>query len=143
MSGSTMKPREVSRATPLTQHFGAPGADSLVNQMAGEMAERWRAGERPRAEEFLSRHPELCGQPDAVVRLIYEEICLRQEIGQEGASIEVVQRFPQWRQQLEDILCHPSPRGPSLPHFPAVGETLGGFRMLAELGHGIRGRVYL
>src|SRR5438445_7948207 len=148
MSGSTLKPSGASRAMPLTQQLSpggasAGGTDSLISKLAGEMAERWHAGERPQAEEFLSRHPELCGQSDIIVRLIYEEICLRQEIGQESASIEVVQRFPQWRQQLEDILCHPSPRGPSLPHFPAVGETLGGFRMLAELGHGIRGRVYL
>jgi serine/threonine protein kinase/Flp pilus assembly protein TadD len=128
---------------PLTQQLTPGGTDSLASKLAGEMAERWHAGERPQAEEFLARHPELCGQPDLVVRLIYEEICLRQEIGQEGASVEVVQRFPQWRPQLEDILCHPLPRGLSLPHFPAVGESLGGFRLLAELGHGIRGRVYL
>ena len=75
------------------------------------------------------------------MRLIYEEICLRQETGQETASVEVVQRFPQWREQLQDILCHAWPRRPSPPRFPEVGETLGGFRMLAELGHGIRGRV--
>jgi serine/threonine protein kinase/Tfp pilus assembly protein PilF len=75
--------------------------------------------------------------------LIYEEICLRQETGQESASVEVVQRFPQWREQLQDILCHAWPRRPSPPRFPEMGETLGGFRMLAELGHGIRGRVFL
>jgi serine/threonine protein kinase/Tfp pilus assembly protein PilF len=138
-----MKPRGISRAVPLTQQLGPSGTDSLVNKLAGEMAERWRAGQRPQAEEFLSRYPELCGQPEAVVRLIYEEICLRQEIGQETASMEVVQRFPQWREQLEDILCHPSPRTPVAPEFPAVGETLGGFRMLTVLGHGIRGQVYL
>src|SRR5262245_52115184 len=133
MSGSTMKPRSDSRAVPLTQQLGPAGADSLVSQLAGEMAQRWRAGERPQAEEFLTRYPELCGQRDAVVRLIYEEICLRQEIGQETASMEVVQRFPQWREQLEDILCHPSPRKPLAPEFPTVGESLGGFRMLAVL----------
>src|SRR5712671_6749838 len=27
--------------------------------------------------------------------------------------------------------------------FPAAGDFLGGFRLLAELGHGIRGRVFL
>jgi serine/threonine protein kinase/Tfp pilus assembly protein PilF len=107
------------------------------------MARRWHEGEQPLAEEYLSRHPELCGQPDAVVRLIYEEICLRQERGQETASMEVVQRFPQWREQLEDILCHPYPKRLQMPRMPEVGEALGGFRLMAELGHGIRGRVFL
>jgi serine/threonine protein kinase/Flp pilus assembly protein TadD len=107
------------------------------------MARRWHEGEQPLAEEYLSRHPELCGQSDAVVRLIYEEICLRQERGQETASMEVVQRFPQWREQLEDILCHPFPKRLQMPRMPEVGESLGGFRLLAELGHGIRGRVFL
>jgi serine/threonine protein kinase/lipoprotein NlpI len=107
------------------------------------MAERWHEGEHPLAEEYLARHPELCGQPDAVVRLIYEEICLRQENGQETASMEVVQRFPQWREQLEDILCRPFPKRLSLPRMPEVGESLGGFHLTAELGHGIRGRVFL
>src|SRR5262249_14833126 len=32
---------------------------------------------------------------------------------------------------------------PAVPQFPAVGETLGDFRLLAELGRGARGRVYL
>jgi serine/threonine protein kinase/Flp pilus assembly protein TadD len=129
------------------------------------MASRWRTGESPLAEEFLSRHPELWNQPNDALRLIYEEICLRQERGQDQASLEVTQRFPQWQQRLEDILCHPvgamlSPPGrpgavgaqagggESMPPppgcvFPEAGDFLGGFRLLAELGHGIRGRVFL
>src|SRR5438552_4863432 len=73
------------------------GLDALVAELAEEMAARWRQGDRPVAEEFLSRHPDLWDRPEIAARLIYEEICLRQESGDEQASVEVVQRFPQWR----------------------------------------------
>ena len=145
MSGSSLGSPTARRVAPLTQHLSPfPGdTDSLAGKLAGEMARRWHEGEQPLAEEYLSQHPELCGQPDAVVRLIYEEICLRQERGQETASMEVVQRFPQWREQLEDILCHPFPKRLQMPRMPEVGEALGGFRLLAALGQGIRGKVFL
>jgi serine/threonine protein kinase/lipoprotein NlpI len=144
MSNSVMKSPSAPRtAALLTEQMSPGGADSLVSQLAEEMAKRWHAGARPQAEEFLSRHPELCSQPEAAARLIYEEICLRQESGQETASIEVVQRFPQWREQLQDILCQGRPRRPTPSLFPKVGETMGGYRIVAELGHGIRGRVFL
>ncbi len=160
-------PSNAPRPTTLTDQLSPPsgGIDSLVAKLAGEMASRWRTGESPLAEEFLSRHPELWNQPNDALRLIYEEICLRQERGQDKASMEVTQRFPQWQQRLEDILCHPvgamlSPPGrpgdvgalagggESMPPpwrsvFTAAGDFLGGFRLLEELGHGIRGRVFL
>jgi len=63
-----VKPASVRPALPLTQQLAPVGADSLVSKLASEMAERWHAGERPQAEEFLSRHPDcaadrmpLCG----------------------------------------------------------------------------------
>jgi eukaryotic-like serine/threonine-protein kinase len=143
MSSVVRKSSRSRPAAPLTQQLSPGGAESLVGKLASEMARRWEAGERPGVEEFLSRHPELGCQPEAIIRLIYEEICLRQESGQETASMEVVQRFPQWREQLEDILCRPIPRAWATPRFPDLGETLGGFRLVAELGRGLRGRVFL
>src|SRR5438552_11066271 len=76
----------------------------LAARLVEEMTARWRQGEQPRAEEFLAREPQLYDQPAAAVQLIYEEICLRQEHGQEVTSEEVVDRFPQWREQLEVLL---------------------------------------
>jgi serine/threonine protein kinase/lipoprotein NlpI len=145
MSGSALNSPSARRSAPLTQQLSPfpGGASSLVSRLAEEMAQRWHEGEHPLAEEYLAQYPELCGQPDAVVRLIYEEICLRQANGQETASMEVVQRFPQWREQLEDILCRPFPKSLLPPRLPEVGESLGGFHLIAELGHGIRGRVFL
>ncbi len=58
------------------------------------MVAAWRRGERPPAEEILARHPEL--GDDAAIRLIYEEVCLRQEAGHQVDPAEIARRFPQW-----------------------------------------------
>src|SRR5688500_6126879 len=79
---------------------GAP----LVARLAAELAERWRRGERPRAEEFFDRHPELWGRPQAAAELIYEEVCLREAAGEAGVADEVLGRFPQWRDALGVLL---------------------------------------
>jgi serine/threonine protein kinase/tetratricopeptide (TPR) repeat protein len=125
----------------------AGGADlnALVERLTVEMAQRWQSGERPRAEAFLDRHPDLWHEPEAALELLYEELSLRQDHGLEVAAEELFGRFPQWRRQIQALLaCHQllvPQLGP--PRFPALGELLGEFRLLAELGRGSQGRVYL
>jgi len=107
------------------------------------MVAAWRRGERPLAEEFLARHPEL-GE-DAAIRLIYEEVCLRQEAGLVVDHAEILRRFPRWRQELEVLLdcqrlMESKPGGPA---FPGEGEVLAGFRLVREVGRGAAGRVFL
>ena len=41
---------------------------------------------------------------EAAIRLIYEEVCLRRDAGQEVGTAEVVRRFPQWKEELEVLL---------------------------------------
>jgi serine/threonine protein kinase/tetratricopeptide (TPR) repeat protein len=109
------------------------------------MAAAWQHGQGPPAEEFLTRHPELGDHPEAAVRLIYEEVCLRREAGQPVATAEVVQRFPQWQAELEvlfDCARFLQPHA-AAPVFPKAGDILGDFHLLAELDRGARGRVFL
>src|SRR5262245_62175293 len=92
-------------------------AETAAAKLVEEMVRRWRAGERPLAEDFLARHPDLAQDPEAVADLVYEEVCLRQEHGQEVPAEEVLDRFPQWRSQLEVLLdCQrvlgPAPEAP-------------------------------
>jgi serine/threonine protein kinase/tetratricopeptide (TPR) repeat protein len=120
-------------------------AQALVSRLVEEMAVSWRNGDRASAEIFLARHSELVGDPDAALRLIYEEICLRQEAGEEVSIDEITRRFPQWQSELRALLeCHdvlqPSTAAGPLP---AVGETLADFKLLKELGRGTQGRVFL
>jgi serine/threonine protein kinase/Flp pilus assembly protein TadD len=119
-------------------------AGNLAARLSREMAERWEEGDRVITEEFLAEYPELWDHPEAAIEVIYEETCLRREFGEEVDRKNLLDRFPQWRTQLEilldsDLIPEPKPE----PLFPNVGETLGEFRMLAELGRGGQGYVFL
>lgn len=121
------------------------GLDELVERLAEEMRQRWCRGERPPAEEFLDRFPELKDQPGAAAELIYEEMCLRQECGPGTVSSELRRRFPQWSAQLRTMLdCQRALEAePADPMLPDVGQRLGEFVLVSELGRGAQGRVYL
>jgi serine/threonine protein kinase/tetratricopeptide (TPR) repeat protein len=115
----------------------------MVAPLLEEMTSAWQQDRRLLVEDLLPRHPELAANPDVVVRLIYEEICLLEESGQQGASAEALRRYPAYRPQLEMLLeCHQLLKVEQTT-FPEVGEPLGPFRLLAELGRGARGRVFL
>ena len=118
---------------------------TLVNRLAEELARRWHAGERPLVEEYLARYPELAARPEEAAELIYEELCLRQELGAASGAEEVLRRFPQWRDELQVLIrfhdfLEPIP---VTPDFPAPGARVGDFKLLAELGRGAHGRVFL
>jgi serine/threonine protein kinase/Tfp pilus assembly protein PilF len=108
------------------------------------MTRSWERGNCVRADELLALHPELCEHPEAAVDLIYEELCLRRQYGQEVARAEVLRRFPQWQAQLEILLdCHAILEMEAAPAYPGVGESIGDFRLLAKLGQGGYGSVFL
>ncbi len=119
-------------------------ADSKwVSRQVQAMATAWSLGERVTAAELLAGHPEL--GDEAAIRLIYEETCLRRESGQDVDTSEVVSRFPCWKHELEvllgcDRMLRPFSRIAALPE---VGEDLGPFRLLLELGRGASGKTYL
>ena len=118
---------------------------ALMDQLTADMAARWQAGQRPLAEEYFEKHPFLWNEPEQAIQLIYEEVCLRSQHQETSCWEEVLERFPQWQAQLEVLLdCHRIVRslaGP--PSFPEVGETLGEFHLISELGRGTQGRVFL
>jgi hypothetical protein len=124
---------------------GEAEALALVERLAENMAERWRKGDRPLAEEYLDRHPQLSNLPEAALQLVSEEIYLRQESGQETSAADLVCRFPQWRREVQALLsCHSLLASQlAAPRFPRAGETLGEFCVRAELGHGAHARVFL
>ena len=49
--------------TPEPTRTEAP--ESLTERLSAELARRWQLGERPLAEEYLDRHPELWTDPAA------------------------------------------------------------------------------
>ncbi len=122
---------------------GGEAESTWVSRQVQAMASAWSRGERVSAEELLARLPGL--GDEAAVRLIYEEVCLRRDSGQDIATSEVVSRFPRWKDELEvllgcDRMLRPFCRAAALPD---AGDELGPFRLLAELGRGASGRTYL
>jgi serine/threonine protein kinase/Tfp pilus assembly protein PilF len=107
------------------------------------MAAAWARGEQIKVEEILERHREL--KTEDAVRLVYEDLCLRREAGEDVSTAEVVSRFPQWRDELKLLLDCDRLLGPlsRIAILPEVGEHLGPFHLLAELGCGASGKTYL
>jgi eukaryotic-like serine/threonine-protein kinase len=107
------------------------------------MASAWSRGEEVSAAELLARHPGL--DDEAAIRLIYEEVSLRRELGHEVATTDVVNRYPRWKDELEFLLGADRMLRPfcRVAAFPGLGEDLGPFLLKAELGRGGSGRTYL
>ena len=143
MTSSSADPPRPERRRPRPSGPPREVAGARSTAAVEEMAAAWRRGERPRAEEFLARHPGL-GDEDAV-RLIYEEACLRLEAGEEAVSAEILRRFPRWRLGAGAAarLRPAAADAAAEADFPEVGEDLGDFRLLAELGRGAHGRTFL
>jgi tetratricopeptide (TPR) repeat protein len=115
----------------------------MVAPLIDELDSAWQRGQPLTAEEVLRRHPEEAGDHEAALRLIYEELCLREAAGEKDAEEEVLARYPHHRDEVERLLGWHRLLGPAAPVFPEVGECLGEFRLLGELGRGALGRAYL
>ena len=128
-------------AHPTVEH----SAEDILNAALKEMSSAWKGGRQAGAEEYLAQYPVLRNDPETAVRLIYEEICLRQEAGEANASSQVVARFPEFRTDLEVFLECYRLLGPAEgePDFPSVNQWLGEFWLLQELGRGTCGRVFI
>ena len=116
-----------------------------------DLALRRESGEPVRVEWYEERYPGL--GDDVLLALLYEEFCLREEAGQAPGLGEYEERFPKLAPQLCEILeihewvgsteSQSLPASPSDAPFPEVGQTIGGFRLVEELGRGAFARVYL
>lgn len=128
---------------PRSSQFG--GDEALPAGILEQMAAAWRDGQPSAAERILAEHPELAASPNLAVRVIFEEVCLREESGQTVDDEELFRRFPQWRDALEVVLdCHHLlGQDPPAPQFPVAGQRLGELEMIRELGRGAVGRVFL
>src|SRR5262245_6263182 len=114
------------------------GAREAAERLAEQMARAWRRGDRRGAEFWLAGHPEIAASGRAVARLIYEEMCLREEAGAELSAHSFELRFPGWRAEIQDLFaCRRLLEDwPDEPHFPVPGESCAGFLILEEVGRG-------
>jgi hypothetical protein len=54
----------------------------------------WREGRRVLVEDYLAPHPWLRSDPESLLDLIYNEIRLREELGETPEFDDYVRRFP-------------------------------------------------
>lgn len=144
MTSAARAPRDSSSAVAAPETLFSDRDDDPGSRWARQFADAWRHGECARLEDFLAARGECELAPAVAVQLVCEEICLRQEAGEAVGSAEILARFPQWRTELELLMaCYGLFQDEPPPEFPAAGDDLGEFHLLAELGRGAMGRVFL
>ena len=82
--------------------IGSLPPDQIVAVLAVDQQERWQRGERPWAEAYLEKCPELAGQPESALELIYGEFLLRERQGESPQPQEYLRRFTEFAARLEE-----------------------------------------
>lgn len=79
---------------------------SRIDQsLMAELRSSWLSGRRTPVEDFVRRHPELARHTETLQDLIYQEYCLRRELGEQPARDEYFRRFPALRPELEKLFA--------------------------------------
>jgi serine/threonine protein kinase len=132
--------------------------EQQLRAACAELDRRLRAGERLRAERFLSVYPLLAAHDDLAVELIYTEFAAREELKQKPTPEEFYARFPEWKDRLRrQFQVHQLVRdslggdeaaldlplsGVPLPPEPGPHARLGQYELLEEIARGGCGVVH-
>src|SRR5438067_7793035 len=132
----------------------------LVGRLRDEQRRGSEGGAPVAVEELLARHPHLRDDPDAALELIYQEVVLRGEAGEDPQLPEYAARFPALADRLGPLFeVHRALEGGSLfatrpggtggatlpgpqtrpgggPARAAARPEVPGFEILGELGRG-------
>ena len=135
------------------------GCDRTLESLRADQLERWHRGERRFVESYHATAPDLLANPEALLDLIYNEVVVRDELGEAPQLDEYLRRFPLHADALRRqftvhrLLDSPSLRSsaptPVPSTVPALGDvpaartgSLGdrplvpGYEIEAELGAG-------
>jgi tetratricopeptide (TPR) repeat protein len=128
---------------------------TFIPLLQADQRERWQRGDRASVESYLEQQPALQTEPDGLLDLIYSEILLREETGDQPRLPEYLQRFPQHEAELRRLFdVHETLESASLddgslptqlvPGRDGAAElgSLASYEVVAELGRGGMGVVY-
>lgn len=144
---------EQGEPPPLAEHLpaGPPVLRklALVEMIKVDLEYRAASQQLLQLEQYLTEFPELVDSAGPPCDLIYEEFHVRRANGESIAPSEYYRRFPQRRDELERLLgvgdvsqttALYAERRPQDLH---VGDTIDDFNLMARLGQGAFGAVFL
>ncbi len=121
--------------------MGDPSQDRLIDRICTRFEQAWKAGERPRSEEYLASR---VGAAEALLReLLLVEIFHRRLRGETLTPDEYHVRFPHievgW---LAEVLAESAVQPTETQEFATTAAFFGDYELLEEIARGGMGVVY-
>lgn len=140
-----------------TDPFKGSTVEHLCSRMdraarfASEIKRQWRNGTAPNTPSILAKHPQLLRYRSVVLDLAHEEYLCRQAAGESMNSDQFVKLFPGLERSLHFLIevrrmlqqDHSIAFSDIDFIWPKPGDEFLGFPLLAELGQGTFGHVFL